>query len=650
MKSTKKSFLLSTISLVLCFAMLLGTTWAWFTDEVTSGTSRIVAGNLDIDLLMEKNGQYVSVANGQGDIFKEAANANNSTATLWEPGKTQFAMLAVENKGNLAVKYTAYIDVTDNGLASALEYAFVSFGHDKPDMTSFPEITSWIALKAAADSMGSTGQVTFGRQEIDTGVLDEIVNGIKNERDYVLLAVHMKEEAGNEYQGKEALIDVTIVATQKDAESDAFGHDYDAGATGKVPALPMHETASSKAIAMTGAENTITQIGGQAVTGNEEVEIKSGSTVATATVPVEAAQTVMTGLLSVKNADINKDREMVLNLNVDTTETKQASVTYDINVTADITYYEAGSETPKTETGMPVEGLTHFLTATINIGVNKENVKVTHDGHPMDKMEDATDTPTNDANGGYHYDKNSGILTIKSKTFSPFTVSFDLSNMPQFTVKGINPGQQDIWGVRLNSTTRELQSITSENPLFSMGKANVVNGISFSTAGELADEWRLATADFVISFDTDIAAMEYTYDNVTGYVLPIVPVGKFASDADWYNLNGKWLPCPLSGRNNGGTVVYSDHKLQESTFTYKAGTKIKLLEDVLNKGVNCRELFNAIKEFSCGVVFLKDVGTVNVTVELVVTENDSGIPHTISSQTFTINSSNVTPLGINSQN
>ena len=640
MKSTKKSFLLSTISLVLCFAMLLGTTWAWFTDEVTSGTNRIVAGNLDIDLLMDKgDGNYVSVANGQGDIFKEANNANNSTVTLWEPGKTQFAKLAIVNKGNLAVKYTAYIDVTDNGLADALECAFIPLGKTAP--ASSLSYANWAAVKTAVGE-NAIHPVASGRNVTNTGVLDEIVKGTLNETEYVLLAVHMKEEAGNEYQGKEALIDVTIVATQKDAESDAFGPDYDAGATGKVPALPMHETASSKAIAMTTTESTITKIGGQDVGSTQAVAVQSTSHVAEATVPISAAQAVMTNLLQDKGADTSKNREMVLNLNVDTTETKVDSVTYEIDVTADITYYASGSETPTTETGKPVNNLTEYMTATIKIGAGLNNVKVTHSGEAMDKMTNATDTPTN-ANGGYHYDKDSGILTIKSKTFSPFTVSFDLPSMPQVTVKGIKSELQDIWAVPLNTSTRKLNLSGS---LSKMGKAYVANGISFSAAGELPAEWEDAEADFVISFDQAINSTQITYDNVNGYVLPIIPVGKFADGASsfWETIDDKWLPCPLSGKTGGENVIFTEQKLQESQFTYKSGTEIYLLRDVLGKTVNCKELFNDIKEFSCGVVFLGNIGEVNVTVDLVLTKDAD--TYTISSQTFTIDSSKVSPLGI----
>ena len=428
MKSTKKSLFLSAISLVLCFSMLLGTTWAWFTDEVTSGSNRIVAGNLDIDLLMDKtNGgtaeSYVSIAGGTGDIFKEADKAQNSNATLWEPGKTQFAKLAVENKGNLAVKYTAYIDVTDNGLADALECALVTAKTPIPTDT----YTNWATVKAAVGE-GAIHPVTVGRNPIATGVLDEIINGTTNERDYVLLAVHMKEEAGNEYQGKDCIIDVTIVATQKDAEEDAFGPDYDALASTNEPATPMHETASSKAIAMTTTESTVTHVDGTAVSGTDDVQIQSGSTIATATVPVSAAQDVMKDLLPGTGVDTSQNREMALNLNVDTTETKVDSVTYEIGVTADLTYTDTAGKVQQSTSD--VHTLTSYMTATISIGTGLKDVKVTHSGNEMEKMANAGVTPTNEY-GGYHYADSTGILTIKSKSFSPFKVSYTLPVEPE---------------------------------------------------------------------------------------------------------------------------------------------------------------------------------------------------------------------------
>ena len=49
-KTTRRALLLSMAAVVMCVAMLTGTTFAWFTDSATTGTNQIQAGNLDIVL------------------------------------------------------------------------------------------------------------------------------------------------------------------------------------------------------------------------------------------------------------------------------------------------------------------------------------------------------------------------------------------------------------------------------------------------------------------------------------------------------------------------------------------------------------------------------------------------------------------------
>ena len=225
MKSTKKSLIASALSLVLCVSMLLGTTYAWFTDSVTSGKNKIIAGNLKVDLVMDKeeNGIYVSIANEEAAIFgsNSLIAQNNSADTLWEPGKTQIVYLGVQNKGNLALKYNIVLNVEDNGLVGALEYAIID-GAKAVDLT---DATKWNDITTATVQKGDIAAGQFTAAE--GGVLDEIAKGTKDETDYFALAVHMKEEAGNGYQGKDITIDVTILATQMTAESDSFDNQYD---------------------------------------------------------------------------------------------------------------------------------------------------------------------------------------------------------------------------------------------------------------------------------------------------------------------------------------------------------------------------------------------------------------------------------------
>lgn len=60
-KNTKRALLASVLSLILCVTMLIGSTFAWFTDSVTSGKNKIVAGNLDVELYAKSGEDYTPV-------------------------------------------------------------------------------------------------------------------------------------------------------------------------------------------------------------------------------------------------------------------------------------------------------------------------------------------------------------------------------------------------------------------------------------------------------------------------------------------------------------------------------------------------------------------------------------------------------------
>ncbi len=226
-KINKKALWASALSLLLCVALLVGTTFAWFTDSVTNENNRIQAGTLKIDLLMDKagNGTYESIANGEGDIFSEATG----NGILWEPGKTEIVYLAVQNKGSLALSYNIILDVIDGEipLSGALEYAILD-GKKAGDLDN---VDSWEDLKAIADVQ--VGDIQAGRiTAAPNGMLDEIINGEQNETDFFALAVHMKESVGNVYQNGNITIDVNVVAKQAPAEMDGFeNNQYDVNAT-----------------------------------------------------------------------------------------------------------------------------------------------------------------------------------------------------------------------------------------------------------------------------------------------------------------------------------------------------------------------------------------------------------------------------------
>ena len=184
-KNTKRSLLMSALALVLCVSMLVGSTFAWFTDTASTGVNAIQSGTLDIQLLMKENGQWV---NAEGKTLN-FISANGNQNILWEPGCTyKLPALKVVNKGNLNLKYQIHITGIE-GDAKLLEVI---------DFT----------IEGESDLEGTLAP--------------------NAESDEITLSGHMKEEAGNDYQGKTLdAISITVYATQMTAEYDSNDNQYD---------------------------------------------------------------------------------------------------------------------------------------------------------------------------------------------------------------------------------------------------------------------------------------------------------------------------------------------------------------------------------------------------------------------------------------
>jgi predicted ribosomally synthesized peptide with SipW-like signal peptide len=90
MTKTRKALLNSIIALVLCFSMLLGTTWAWFTDSVTSSNNIIQSGVLKAG--MEYSDDL------SGDSWQDASTGSIFDYQHWEPGFTQIKYIKVKTR------------------------------------------------------------------------------------------------------------------------------------------------------------------------------------------------------------------------------------------------------------------------------------------------------------------------------------------------------------------------------------------------------------------------------------------------------------------------------------------------------------------------------------------------------------------------
>ena len=224
-RSTKRALASSLLALFLCVAMLLGTTYAWFTDSAVSKGNKITAGTLDVELY-----QWTSAT--EATAISESNNPVFDADILWEPGYTSVVYLSIKNNGSLALKYKVAIEVTKvstHNLADVMEYDVT------PD-AKFGEVSSW-------DGNGTKIENAPGVNE--TNYQDIML--LPGEEHFFALSVHMLEEATNEYMAETIEFDIRVLAGQATSEEDSFGNTYDkfAGYPGKgtAPALKAGETA-----------------------------------------------------------------------------------------------------------------------------------------------------------------------------------------------------------------------------------------------------------------------------------------------------------------------------------------------------------------------------------------------------------------------
>lgn len=239
-KNTKRALLTSVLSLAVCGSMLVGTTFAWFTDSVSSVNNVITTGNLDVEVEYTLDGEKWADLDNASNLFQ---------AGLWEPGHTEVVGLKISNAGSLALKYKVDLDVVEEKEGTNVDGDAFKLSEILQAGTVYNQAVengeaSAIGDWVLANSFNSRERM----QNVATVALkDYIVQGdtmlFEGDAHYVIIAITMPETVGNEAnykkagEGEEAdkyqpKIDfkLNVVATQATYESDSFGNDYDAEA------------------------------------------------------------------------------------------------------------------------------------------------------------------------------------------------------------------------------------------------------------------------------------------------------------------------------------------------------------------------------------------------------------------------------------
>ena len=221
-RATKRALLTSVMALVMCVVMLVGTTFAWFTDTASTGVNKIQAGNLDIELAYKNS--------TTGGEFKKADKStpvfdNNA---LWEPGHVEYVVLKISNAGNLALKYKLGINIaSETGSTNVLGNEF-----KLSDYIKFGVVDEDLSGKTRDEMVAA---VTDGKliKEGYTAENHLMATGTDNSQKVMTLVVWMPTTVGNEANHKTEVtapsidLGISVVATQYTHESDSFNNQYD---------------------------------------------------------------------------------------------------------------------------------------------------------------------------------------------------------------------------------------------------------------------------------------------------------------------------------------------------------------------------------------------------------------------------------------
>ena len=294
-KSTKRALIMSAAAVLMSISMLIGTTYAWFTDTSSTGVNKIVSGSLKVDIIGEDSDAHIDTLN-----FKNAAGAEGE-ALLWEPGCRYLTEgFRIANKGNLALKWKAQVN---KGATAANEGNF-----DLLDVIDF-----YLVTKAADGTKTETA-------------LDEFTGNLKKTETsevYYIKGV-MKTTAGNDYQGLTLDgITITVIATQDTVEYDSFDNTYDKDAT-----YPVTDNNELKDAINNATDGSTVLIASGEYTLSDPAEISKIEIPAGATIAGAGADNTT---LNVNNDKIAKDNVTLKDMTIKGSGSQGTSGTLNVN-------------------------------------------------------------------------------------------------------------------------------------------------------------------------------------------------------------------------------------------------------------------------------------------------------------------------------
>ena len=519
-KITKRALLSSVLAVLMCVAMLVGTTFAWFTDTASTAVNKIVAGNLDIELSYKNSstdGKFVK-ADKDTPVFKDGA--------LWEPGHVEYVVLKVNNAGSLALKYKLGINIANEvGSTNVIGDPFKLSDYIHFAVLDGDKTEGDFDRDSLVNAAGNGAVLNEGYT-----VEDHMAAG---DEKIITLVVWMPTTVGNEANHMTGAaapsidLGISVLAAQYTYEKDSFGDDYDAKAEYDEEKVITVNDATELTAAIKSAE------GGETIRLGADVETSSKTTV-NKELAIDLAGFRLSGtaqytlqLSAGANVTVTDSSDGAAGVIANTYSGSAEPATVDLQGAGAVFTLESGVVESNAKDNLYTIAISSSKKAACTVNINGGTVS-NPDGHTKSRAIVASNGMTVNINGGtisggvYALDAYAGSVSNINggKLFANGTVSRNDEYGTSYAIHAKGEAQINIGSASAATTPNvkgikfESSGVKTELPTINLVKGEITNPIYSLEQKYNYDLFKLGiTADAPVTF-TDNTASYFLADDL----------------------------------------------------------------------------------------------------------------------------------------
>ena len=218
----RQALMLSISSMLVCAMMLVGMTYAWFTDSAVTAVNAIHTGTVNADLMYRtSDGTYRRLAQNTS-LFAD-------TTTPWAPGHVEIKYLKIENNGTLPIRYSLGVNASmsktnsqGETLLAKLRFAFIPLPNSTETITLSADCSTYTLASSSKSITYTPLSNTYSNSSANKlGTLTSSGTDGSTAAYYAFILYYPSESTGNYSNNQDVLIGLRLLAIQQ-KNTEAF--------------------------------------------------------------------------------------------------------------------------------------------------------------------------------------------------------------------------------------------------------------------------------------------------------------------------------------------------------------------------------------------------------------------------------------------